>query len=413
MSVHFTRPCPVCGMFAGDLLAGLNFACFEDEVLPGHLPLVTCAACGHCFYDGDLSNQEVEEHYRRNQYYATSNTPGAGGESEAERGHQRGIIARLTPRLTRDDFNQPVYDVGCGRGGLLTALKEAGFAKAVGVELLPAATLAIQSRGLAALEGSALHLPEAAEPPGLLIYSHVFEHLLSPLEALAEARRKLAPGGLVYIEVPDAARYDSRDPWRALYQEHLNHFDMAALERLITNAGFEIAALEEGLFHLSESKSEGILWAVLRLKGSAAPRRRPKAQAAAALRQYLTECAAHPMMNTLRELARSRRPIQIWGLSQMTLLLLASSPLAQANLQGFIDSDPSKQSRRLLGKRVHSPLALKGASDDVLLAVPGRETEMIEVLRELRFQGNIFTLINLTIISDNAANPAPIKNGSL
>lgn len=156
----------------------------------------------------------------------------------------------------------------------------------------------VRADGLSALEGSALRLPSERPAPGLMIYSHVFEHLLAPAGALAEARRRLAPAGLVYIEVPDASRYDSAVPWRALYQEHLGHFDPASLECLLLRAGFEIRALERGEFPLPDGRSEGVIWAVAGPKTEeSSPSRSPQqaqGQGVAALRLYLDDCSRHP-----------------------------------------------------------------------------------------------------------------------
>lgn len=401
--VVFQRPCPVCGASAGDYLTELRFAVFDDEILPAELPLAACPDCGHSFYDGDLSPDQVEEHYRRNNYYATSLTPGAGGESDADRRHQRQIIERFIPWLP-PGFNRPIYDVGCGRGGLLRALAEAGLAQATGLELLPLAVEMVRAGGLAALEGSALRLPSEGSAPGLLIYSHVFEHLLAPAEALAEARRRLAPAGLVYIEVPDASRYDSAVPWRALYQEHLGHFGPASLERLLLRSGFEIRALEQGEFPLPGGRSEGVIWAVAGPKMAGSSPSRPPQQAPdqgiAALRLYLEDCSRHPMMKTLTSLADSRRPLKVWGLSQMTLLLLGSSALGRANLQGFIDADPSKRARRLGGREVAGPDSLAGGPSEaeLLLAVWGREDEMLASLRNMGFQGIVHRLSGVSTI---------------
>lgn len=434
------RPCPVCGSLEGQGLARLEFAVFDDETLPARLELAACRDCGHSFYDGPLDQALVDEHYRRNRYLAASLTPGAGGDSEPDRRHQQQIIERLRPYLA-PDFDQPVYDVGCGRGGLLKALAEAGFQRAMGLELLPEAVALIRSRGLRALEGSALSLPASGPAPGLVIYSHVFEHLAAPAEALAEARGRLAPGGLVYIEVPDASRYEADIPWRVLYQEHLSHFAPADLETLLHRAGFEILALERGRFPLAGGRSEGVVWALARpgpewgslppsgnlnlsqedLRFNAPPNkdmagvvrpgtgpyrrqsseralpcplRHDRGQAAEALRAYLQACREHPLAARLAALADSGRPLKVWGLSQMTLLLLGSSPLGRADLRGFIDSDPSKRNRRLWGRAVEGPETLAGDSSgaDVLLAAWGREDEMLNTLQNLGFRGRVHRL---------------------
>jgi|GEM_PF-1374770 len=414
MEKSFQRPCPVCGAPAGPHLAGLDFAVFDDETLPGRLDLVTCRDCGHCFCDGRLDQAQVDEHYRRNRYLAASQTPGAGGDSEPDRRHQRQIIERLRrlapfgagPGFT---FDQPIYDVGCGRGGLLKTLAGAGFRQALGVELLSEAVEMIRAGGLAALEGSALNLPASGPAPGLVIYSHIFEHLPAPIEALDEARRRLAPGGLIYIEVPDASRYESSVPWRALYQEHLSHFGPSDLERLLVRAGFKIMALERGSFPLAGGRSEGVVWAVATpVDGpeSGSPQLEPEralcghepreeaGETANALRRYLQACSRHPLTARLAALADSGRPLKVWGLSQMTLLLLGSSPLGRADLRGFIDSDPSKRCRRLWGRVVEGPDSLTGDSAGVslLLAAWGREEEMLAALKRMGFKGRVHTL---------------------
>lgn len=394
-AVPFQRPCPVCGSFEGRGLAQLDFAVFDDETLPGRLDLVACRDCGHCFYDGRLSQALVDDHYRRNRYLAASLTPGAGGQSEPDRRHQRQIIERVRPWLG-PNFDRPIYDVGCGRGGLLKALAEAGFRRALGVELLPEAVEMIRAGGRAALEGSALALPAEEPAPGLVIYSHVFEHLPAPAEALGQARRRLAPGGLIYIEVPDASRYEAAIPWRALYQEHLSHFTPPDLKSLLIKAGFEIMALERDRFPLAGGCSEGVIWAAARPGDHTGPGSSPEdtGQAAAAMLHYLQACRRRPLMAKLAALAASGRPLKVWGLSQLTLLLLGSSPLGRANLQGFIDSDSSKQSRRLWGRAVEGPETLPhdSAGADLLLAAWGREEEMLAALKRLGFRGRVHCL---------------------
>lgn len=66
----------------------------------------------------------------------------------------------------------------------------------------------------------------------LLVLSHVLEHTRAPAEFLSACLKHLAPGALVFIDVPCLDyRYKSGD------EPHLLFFDKAPLEQLLTNVG--------------------------------------------------------------------------------------------------------------------------------------------------------------------------------
>lgn len=79
---------------------------------------------------------------------------------------------------------------------------------------------------------------ESHEPNGPVFSSvslvHVLEHVLDPLEFLKAAAARLEPKGRLYIDVPDASRYHSR---QSLHIAHLNHFTLRTLLKLADKAG--------------------------------------------------------------------------------------------------------------------------------------------------------------------------------
>ena len=393
-AVNFNRACPVCGGLGGENLSPLNFAVYDGSPLSGAFDLVACRDCGLTFYDLAEGPETVEAYYRFNAYYATSSTPGAGGQSPEDLVHQRDIVARLAPFAPPAAFTRTVCDLGCGRGGLLEELRRAGYRSLLGVDLLPESVSAVKSRGLPAAEGSAAAPPLAGLEPGLLIYSHVLEHLWDPAGALAEARRHLEAQGLIYVEVPDASTYEADIPFQQLYLEHLNHFDPAALAALLSRAGFAPLALARGRFPLPGGRSIGIIWAVARPASTPAPAVFPAGEARAALPDYLAASRAHPALALIAELAENKKPLQIWGLSQMTMLLMGSSPLARANVHGFIDRDPFKLSRTVRGLPVRPPesLTVGQSGDDVLLTVWGQAEPMRRQLSAQGFAGRVWSL---------------------
>jgi 2-polyprenyl-3-methyl-5-hydroxy-6-metoxy-1,4-benzoquinol methylase len=135
-------------------------------------------------------------------------------------------------------------DVGCGGGGMLKCVADAGY-QAEGIELSPSAET------ITAWFGIPVHrvpLTEAAgqlrqDRYGVISYFHVLEHILDPRRELQTARRLLHPEGLLVVEVPC---FDSV-PWKLLrsrhrhfYRGHRSYFNPISLRRLLENTGFSV-----------------------------------------------------------------------------------------------------------------------------------------------------------------------------
>lgn len=139
-----------------------------------------------------------------------------------------------------------LLDVGCNEGRNLVFFRRAGF-NPEGVELNAHAAEAARRRGFMVYETDLAHL-EPSLPFDRLVLSNVLEHTLDPRATLADVRRVLAPGGEVWISLPN------RRSWqRALFGRrwinwhvpfHITHFDADSLVRLLKESGFDIVSLK-------------------------------------------------------------------------------------------------------------------------------------------------------------------------
>ena len=134
-----------------------------------------------------------------------------------------------------------VLDVGCGNGDFLEAARDAGWT-AVGLEPDPAAAALCRVRGLDVRVGSLETLGAEATGFRAITLNHVIEHLHAPREALARVFSLLQPGGMLYLDTPNA---DSRGAarfgrhWRGLEPpRHLVLFTPASLQALLAQLGF-------------------------------------------------------------------------------------------------------------------------------------------------------------------------------
>lgn len=86
-------------------------------------------------------------------------------------------------------------------------------------------------------------LPELKSRFDVIVLSHVLEHILEPRPVLNLIRESLAPGGLLYIEVPNIPRESllryPDHPWAPRWDEpHITFFSLDSLRRLIGSSSF-------------------------------------------------------------------------------------------------------------------------------------------------------------------------------
>ena len=97
----------------------------------------------------------------------------------------------------------PVFDAGCGRGEFLALLKKEGIA-ARGVETSAIAVQACRAAGLDVREGDAIEALAGVATASLggVVAFQVVEHwpAAATFRFLAEARRAIAPGGVLIVE---------------------------------------------------------------------------------------------------------------------------------------------------------------------------------------------------------------------
>jgi 2-polyprenyl-3-methyl-5-hydroxy-6-metoxy-1,4-benzoquinol methylase len=137
-------------------------------------------------------------------------------------------------------------DVGCATGALAGWLQERGW-QAEGVEINGwQADYARQTRGLRVYDRP---LEENALETGrytLITASHLIEHLRRPRDFLAEARRLLAPGGLLLVITPNCRGFQARlfkKRWRSAIFDHLYLFSVQTLRRLLEQEGFAVGKI--------------------------------------------------------------------------------------------------------------------------------------------------------------------------
>lgn len=364
MTGDAVRPCPVCGAVAAEPLHERRFVLPDGHPLARGYTVVTCGECGMAYATPLPDQAAYDRFYRDDSKYADAATgTGSGAQGwDDERLEETALaLASFTP-----DKSTHIVDVGCGAGGLLRWLAKLGYTNLTGIDPAPACAAAVaEITGVRGLVGGLFDLPKEMEPAGLIVLSHVLEHVRDVGAAVDGLKAITQPGGRVYAEVPDASKYEEYlvAPFLDFNTEHINHFSQTTLRRLFAGHGWRPVAF--GFKAIASSPTTkypcAFVLAELASPGEAIDAIPADRSLRLALSRYVT--ASHALLARViarcEEMKIASQEIVVWGTGQTTAILLAETPLGSARIRAFTDSNPMHYGRTISGARVISPDALR------------------------------------------------------
>lgn len=185
------RPCPTCGGTDETL-----------ELEKDHMRIVRCSRCDLVFVNPTFDEAHYQQVYASQAYQDIVRDLGINSHDyRVERfGVER---VNLMASHLRVDGRPPRYlDVGCSTGFVVEAAKTRGW-DATGIDLNPSAIEFGKGRGL---DLRAVALEETGFAAGAfdaLSLFDVLEHLLDPSRTLRTCVDLLAPGGILFLYVPN------------------------------------------------------------------------------------------------------------------------------------------------------------------------------------------------------------------
>lgn len=143
-----------------------------------------------------------------------------------------------------NDWKPSILDVGSGLCVFLHRLKAAGWH---GTALDPDQRAVDHARdvvGVETIHGDFLALTDNASYD-VVSFNKVLEHVQDPIPMLGRTAPYLAPGGFVYVELPDGEAAVAQGPQREeFFIEHHHIFSAASFTLLAARAGFQVRCLE-------------------------------------------------------------------------------------------------------------------------------------------------------------------------
>ena len=214
--------CNACG---GALKS--RFPAVLDPQTGERFSILACVACGL----GHTTPQPAD----LQPYYGSTYHGGRHGFTSGLCVRRR---LRLLASVAGDARNgRRLLDIGCGDGAFLLAAMEEGWSVA-GTEMNPAPA---RARGIDPVHES-IEEARAQAPFDCITLWHSLEHMRDPHATLSSIACMLAPGGLLFVAVPDAGGLQARlfgASWFHLdVPRHLYHFGARSLKGLLDTVGF-------------------------------------------------------------------------------------------------------------------------------------------------------------------------------
>jgi 2-polyprenyl-3-methyl-5-hydroxy-6-metoxy-1,4-benzoquinol methylase len=225
-----TRACPTCGA--------------SDEVLElekDHMRIVRCRTCDLVYVNPTFDESHYKSVYASQAYQDIVRDLGINSHDYRVTRFGTERVTLMSQFLQLPPGRPPRFlDVGCSTGFVVEAAKAQGW-EAIGIDLNPSAIEYGHGRGLDLRTVSLETAGFAAESFDAVALFDVLEHMLDPGHTVEAAVNLLAPGGILFLYVPN---YDSAS--RLLMgtnahfiwpTHHLNYYTPSSIRDLMLRHG--------------------------------------------------------------------------------------------------------------------------------------------------------------------------------
>lgn len=231
--------------------------------------------CNHCKFgivSPFPSQEQLNALYNSSEYFKSHMFYDFDNITEIE---IRDLIKRSNIMHAPNIKNMPINDsrrmleIGTGGGFALKGFEEMGF-EAEGVETSDVAARFASKRLNLNVHHVSFEEFASVKKYDLILLNHVLEHFMDLRSVTRKLVSLLAPGGILYVRVPDHDSYDRRTygrAWPAYAYYHISNFSKKSLELLYQQEGLRVLRTKKFFSEKSPFIVKYFLKKVIRTEG--------------------------------------------------------------------------------------------------------------------------------------------------
>ncbi|MCE5250862.1 class I SAM-dependent methyltransferase [bacterium] len=254
--------CPICGetVFSRPIM--------ENTVFGQPFDVYFCVSCELYFLPSQPSGELIRDYYAK-EYYSTQQRSAVSYALRSWFSKMRALSQyQYIGRHTGPAGGKEMMEIGSSDGSLIALYKQNGW-KVKGLEYSEFSIKKAREKYRIELEPKdifEIH-PDRCRFD-LIIFSHVLEHMPDPLRVLEHCKTLLKPGGIVFIELPQAplgSECRKEELFQYLNTTHLFDFRTQSLAKLIEKAHLSVESMDRYFYHVPRlfKKYEGMFGRIL------------------------------------------------------------------------------------------------------------------------------------------------------
>ncbi len=312
---------------------------------------------------------------------------------------QNNILFLYTTQFPNKNIR--ILDIGCSTAGQLAGFKKLGYKNLLGVDPSPACTKAAERLyGIEVRTSTISTIDFESASFDLILLVGVLEHVSSLAPVLKKIKGLLARGGKLYLEVPDALRFDAFDdaPYQEFSMEHIIFFSPQSLNNLLIKHGFKNLWNKQNDRRYSASTIMSNISALFENADFEQGTIIPDDASRTALNGYIKSSrrVEERIVEIIKKFVNSREEILVWGVGTHTQRLLEITNFSDLNISAFIDSNSRYHGKKMNGVPIIPPSDLKNIASSVLISSRVFQPEIeAEILRITSGQRKIIKLYKL------------------